>query len=148
MIGLDTNVLVYAANEDAPQHDVCRALIEGIDSDGRQGDLEPLCLTWSVVYEFLRVITHRSVLDHPFSIDHAWATVASLLDLPHVQILGPGPQHADHAMRMLAAPGVNGNLVFDAHVAAVLAEHGVRRVYTFDQDFHRFPGVEVVNPLG
>jgi predicted nucleic acid-binding protein len=48
---------------------------------------------------------------------------------------------------MLSAPGVHGNLVHDAHIAAVLAEHGVRRIYTRDQDFRRFPGLEVVDPL-
>ena len=50
-------------------------------------------------------------------------------------------------MPAAAAPGVHGNLVHDAHIAAVLAEHGVRRIYTRDQDLHRFPGLEVVDPL-
>jgi len=64
-----------------------------------------------------------------------------------VTILGPGPGHAAAAERMLSIPGVRGNLAHDAHIAAVLAEHGVRRIYTRDQGFRRFPGLEVVDPL-
>jgi predicted nucleic acid-binding protein len=77
----------------------------------------------------------------------AWAFVAVLVGSPHITMLGAGPGHAAAAQRMLSAPGVRGNLVHDAHIAAVLAEHGVRRIYTRDQDFRRFPGLEVVDPL-
>ena len=35
----------------------------------------------------------------------------------------------------------------DAHTAALMREHGVRVVYTRHADFHRFPGIEVRDPL-
>ena len=35
----------------------------------------------------------------------------------------------------------------DAHTAVLMREHGVRRIYTRDTDFHRFPFIEVVDPL-
>lgn len=142
MIGVDTNVLVHAADEDAPLHGPCRELLEGA-----RGAPQTLCPTWSVVCEFLRVITHRRVLARPFTMEQAWATAASFLAMPHVSVLGPGPRHLARAPGMLAAPGVSGNLVHDAHIAAVLVEHGVHRIYTFDQDLRRFPGLEVVDPL-
>jgi hypothetical protein len=44
-------------------------------------------------------------------------------------------------------PGPAGNLVHDAHTIALMRVHGVRAVYTRDTDFHRFPGVEVRDPL-
>jgi len=40
-----------------------------------------------------------------------------------------------------------GNLAQDAHVAALLAEHGVRELWTTDRDFARFPGLLVRNPF-
>lgn len=147
MIGVDTNVLVYAHVDDDPRRGPCRSLLEGAQ-DEAAGDGSILCLTWSVVYEFLRVVTHRSALQHPLRTSQAWSFVTALQAMPHVRFLGPGPNHADHAARMLSAAGVHGNLVHDAHIAAVLAEHGVRRIYTFDQHFRRFPGLEVVDPLG
>ena len=39
------------------------------------------------------------------------------------------------------------NLVHDARTAILMREHGVRRICTRDADFHRFPFLEVVDPL-
>jgi uncharacterized protein len=146
VIGVDTNIVLYSADEFVPEHDVCRKLLLG---GGTSPDVraEPLCIPWSVFYEFLRVVTHPRALKRPWTMPEAWAFVTVLQRAPHITVLGPGPGHAAAAERMLSAPGVRGNLVHDAHVAAVLAEHGVRRIYTRDQDFRRFPGLEVVDPL-
>ena len=35
----------------------------------------------------------------------------------------------------------------DAHTAILMHEHGIRRIVTRDADFHRFPFLEVVDPL-
>jgi predicted nucleic acid-binding protein len=43
--------------------------------------------------------------------------------------------------------GVYGNLVPDAHIATILRQHGVRKLYTADTDFKKFGFLEVVNPL-
>lgn len=145
MIGVDTNVLIYAVNAQAPEHAKCARILQGGADTGHAA--QQLCLPWSVVYEFLRVVTHPRVFARPLTIDEAWSVVAVLIEAPHVTLLGPGPWHAAAAERMLLAPGVRGNLVHDAHIAAVLAEHGVRRIYSRDQDLHRFPGLQVVDPL-
>ena len=146
MIGVDTNIVIYASDEFAPEHAACRRLLLGVPASPDM-PAEPLCIPWSVIYEFLRVVTHPRALRRPWSMAEAWAFVTVLLRSPHITVLGPGPGHAAAAERMLSAPGVRGNLVHDAHIAAVLAEHGVRRIYTRDQDFRRFPGLEVVDPL-
>jgi uncharacterized protein len=44
-------------------------------------------------------------------------------------------------------PELAGNLLHDAHTAALMLEHGVRTISTRDTDFHRFPGIEVRDPL-
>ncbi|MEZ5727160.1 MAG: type II toxin-antitoxin system VapC family toxin [Burkholderiaceae bacterium] len=41
---------------------------------------------------------------------------------------------------------MRGNLVPDAHLAAVLVQHGVTRIYTHDQDFRKFDALEVIDP--
>ena len=148
MIGLDTNVLAYAVNAQCREHEPCREVLQGIRGPAGASGREGLALPWSVVYEFLRLVTNHRFPEHRLTMDQAWDFVRRLLDAPHVSVLGPGPGHAAVAARMLAAPGVRGNLVHDAHIAAVLIEHGIHRIYTRDQDFRRFPGIEVVDPLG
>jgi uncharacterized protein len=43
--------------------------------------------------------------------------------------------------------GLRGNLLHDTHTVVLMREHGIRRIYTRDQDFHRFPFIEVLDPL-
>ena len=65
-----------------------------------------------------------------------------------VEMLAPSARH--HAVLSEAVkelPRVAGNLVFDFHTAVLMREHGIRRIVTNDMDFHRFPWVEVINPL-
>lgn len=43
-------------------------------------------------------------------------------------------------------PGVAGDILHDATTAVLMREHGVRRIFTRDMGFHRFPFLEVVDP--
>lgn len=143
MFVVDTNVLVYAADADAPAHDRCRQLIE-------RWRHQPSAwyLTWPIVYEFLRVSTHPRVFRKPWTVGLAWQFVEALLASPGLTVLLPTPQHAAVAAEVLhELPLLGGNLMHDAHTAVLMREHGVRRVYTRDTDFHRFPFIEPVDPM-
>jgi toxin-antitoxin system PIN domain toxin len=140
---VDTNVLVYAANEESPEHDGCRRLID----DCRLRSL-PWYLTWGVVYEFLRVCTHPRVFRRPWDLGSAWAFVEAVVAAPALRILVPTDRHPEVAtITFRELPHLRGNLVHDARTAVLMREHGVRRIVTRDTDFHRFPFLEVVDPL-
>jgi len=49
--------------------------------------------------------------------------------------------------RMVDGGRTTGNLVHDAHIAALALEHGAREIWTLDRDFARFPGLRTRNPL-
>lgn len=142
MIALDTNLLVYARREELPQHAVAHRLLTELAT----GD-EPWALPWPCVYEFLRVVTHPRVFDPPTNVDRALEDLESLLESPSLVMLGEGPAHAAHLRHMVGGGQVRGNLVHDAHIAALALEHGVRELWTLDRDFARFPGIQVRNPL-
>jgi predicted nucleic acid-binding protein len=38
-------------------------------------------------------------------------------------------------------------LAHDAHIAALIVEHGVGELWTADRDFPRFPGIRLRNPF-
>jgi predicted nucleic acid-binding protein len=42
---------------------------------------------------------------------------------------------------------IRGKLVPDAHLATILFQHGVRTLYTNDNDYLRYPFLRVVNPF-
>lgn len=142
MIALDTNLLVYARREEASHHRQARALLAEL-----AGGDEPWALPWPCIYEFLRIITHPRVFDPPTDLDRALEDLESLLESPSLVMLGEGPAHAAHLRLMVSGGRTTGNLVHDAHIAALALEHGVREIWTLDRDFARFPGLRMRNPL-
>jgi uncharacterized protein len=140
---VDTNILVYAADEDSPFHVACLDWLES-----RRVRADAWYTTWNVLYEFLRVTTHPRVMRRPWNISGAWQFVITLLDSPGLGILVPTQRHAEVAGQVIAeVPHLAGNLIHDAHTAILMREHGIRRICTRDTDFHRFPFLEVIDPF-
>jgi toxin-antitoxin system PIN domain toxin len=140
---VDTNVLVYAADADSPHHAACRRWLER-----RRARPDAWYTTWSILYEFLRVTTHPRVMRHPWTATAAWQFVVALLASPGLGVLVATMRHADVAAGVIAEmPELGGNLVYDAHTAILMREHGVRQICTRDTDFHRFAFLDVVDPV-
>lgn len=143
MFVVDTNVLLYAANADAPQHDACSSLLQ--EWRPRR---EPWFLTWGICYEFMRVVTHPQVLEHPWSAAAAAGYLEALLASPGLTLLQETERHATVARSVIdEMPSLRGSLLHDAHIAILMREHGIRRIVTNDSDFHRFGFVQVIDPL-
>lgn len=144
MFVVDTNILIYAANREAPEHVSCRALIQ----KWRRQAL-PWYLTWKIIYEFLRVTTHHRVMPHPWDLPLAWSFVEALLSSSSLTVLRETDRHPLVAAEVFKRMGpiLSGNLIHDAHTAVIMLEHGIRTIYTRDADFHRFDFLEVIDPL-
>jgi len=140
---VDTNILVYAAERTFPEHPRCRdRLLQWRQSKGAW------YTTWGILYEFLRVTTHSRVFRKPWTVGKAWEFVEALLAAPALEILVETQRHASVVREVFEEiPDARGNLLHDAHTAILMKEHGVRRIYTRDTDFHRFPFLDVVDPL-
>ena len=142
MIALDTNILVRARREEAPHHIEARRLLEQL-ANGR----EPWAIPWPCIYEFLRVVTHPRICDPPTPIDTALEDLESLFRSPSLVLLGEGPGHRGHLVRTVGSGRATGNLVHDAHIAALALEHGVSELLTGDWDFARFPALRSRDPF-
>jgi uncharacterized protein len=53
----------------------------------------------------------------------------------------------DAYRHVTASTSVRGNLVPDAHVAAILFQNGVRTLYSNDRDFRTFESIDVRDPF-
>jgi hypothetical protein len=143
MFVVDTNILVYAADSHSPVNDRCFELVTAWT---RQAS--GWFVTWGICYEFMRVCTHRRILRSPWSAAQAWSFVSELLLSPGLRVLQPTERHTALLEQTLQElPELSGNRMHDLHIAVLMREHGVRRIYTRDSDFHRFPFIEVVDPL-
>ena len=138
---LDLNLLLYAVDDASPRHLRARPWLEHVLS-GR----ETVALPWVVLLGFVRLSTRGVVFASPLSVDDALDVVDGWLRQPAVVVVQPGRRHADVLRELLLAVGTAGNLVTDAHLAALAVEHGAE-LCSADADFSRFPGLRWVDPL-
>jgi len=139
---LDANVLLYASDRSSDRHESARRFVERCAAGA-----EILCLTWPTLMAYVRIATHPRIFAAPLSPDEALANVAALIDLPHVRVVSELDGFLDAYRRMVQDLSVRGNLVPDAHVAAILFQHGVRMLYTNDRDFRKFEWLDVRDPF-
>ena len=141
MILVDVNILLYASNAEADQHAVSRDWL-----DGKLAGAAPVGLPWATLLAFLRIATNPRAFRSPLTMAAAWQQVSTWLSTDTVWTPEPTERHAAVLGELLALPGVYGNLVPDAHLAALAIEHGLTLCST-DGDFARFPGLTWLNPL-
>ena len=141
MILVDANILLYAEDQLSPRHARAREWWDACLSGGA-----PVCLCWSVVGAFIRISTNPRVFETPLSMEQALSRVQSWLDQPCVRLIHPTTRHWTVFRRLLSEGQAVGNLVTDAHLAALSIEYGCEMIST-DSDFSRFPGVNWKNPL-
>jgi toxin-antitoxin system PIN domain toxin len=141
VILIDTNILVHASNAEADQNREIRDWL-----DGKLGGAAPVGLPWPSLLGFLRIATNPRAFRRPLTMKLAWDQVSTWLSAETVFTPEPTERHVAVLGELLALPGVYGNLVPDAHLAALAIEHGLILCST-DGDFARFPGLNWLNPL-
>ena len=140
MILPDVNVLVYAYREDAANHVRYRSWLEGVLNGPEAYGLSDLVLAG-----FLRVVTHPRVFSPPSPTGQALDFAEVLRGHPNCVSVAPGPRHWDIFSSLCRDPGVKGNLVPDAYLAALAIESGSEWM-TSDRDYSRFPGLRWRDP--
>jgi toxin-antitoxin system PIN domain toxin len=130
---VDANVLLYAVNRDAVHHEPSRRWLDralsGADTVG---------FAWVPLLAFLRLSTNAGIFASPPSPAEAASQVEEWTAAPGAVVVHPGPGHAARMTELLGAIGAGGNLVNDAHLAAIALEQRAE-IVTYDNDFSRFP---------
>lgn len=141
MIVPDTNLLIYAHDQTAPQHKAARRWWEAALSG-----TEPVGLPWIVVLAFVRLMTHPTLSENPMPVGQARECVEGWLAQPNCRVLPAGAVTLELFFEFLKSAGVGGNICTDALIAATAREYG-GTVYSNDRDFTRFTGLYWKNPL-
>ena len=131
---VDANVLLYAVNERSAHHAEARAWLDTALSGS-----EAVAFSWFALLAFLRVST-LVALPRPTPIQTAVRIVENWLSAEPAVVINPTGRHLGLVSGLLSGAGIAGNLVNDAHLAALAIEHG-GEVVSFDTDFARFPGL-------
>jgi predicted nucleic acid-binding protein len=142
MIAVDTNLLVYAHREGAPEHGRARAAVLAALGDSSGWGI---CLP--AVSEFWSIVTHPNMPGGPSSPTVVTHFFHHLITEGHGHIWTPGPGFGQRLMRWAVSLKVRGKRIFDLQIAVVALEHGVQEIWSHDQNFQSVPGVKVRDPL-
>lgn len=132
---VDANVLLHAVNTRSPNHERARTWL-----DAALEAPEPVGFAWTVLLAFLRLATHPAVYARPLTTREAADAMRDWLSRPSATVVEPTSRHLDLLVGLLETTGAAGNLVNDAHLAAIAVENDAI-VVSFDTDFARFAGV-------
>ena len=141
MIFVDANLLLYAEDSLSEHHTAARTWW-----DMQLSGSTPVCLCWPVLSAFIRIGTNARLQRQPLTLKEAIERVQSWLDQPCVRLISPTEQHWTFFQQMLRQGNATGNLVSDAHLAALAFEHNCV-LHSTDADFARFRGLKWKNPM-
>lgn len=138
---VDANILIYSSNIVDPLYEPANALVRRLAAGP-----ELVYLFWPTLMAYLRIVTHPAILPRPLAPADAIRNVEALLSRPHMRQPGEDAGFWE-IFRSIAGDRSRGNDVPDAHLAALMRQHGVRLIYTRDRDFRRFDGIDARDPF-
>lgn len=137
---VDANVLLYAVDKQSHFHSSARTWLEQA-----LNGIERVGLPWVSLLAFQRISTHPRVSSSPLAPAEAWSFITDWLDADLTWVPTPGNRHHSILGRLLLNGDLRGNLVTDAHLAALAIEYGTA-VCSFDSDFARFEDIRWISP--
>lgn len=140
MILPDVNLLIYAYDKRSEFHTAARIWLEDALSE------DEVFLSWHTITGFLRIITHPSGSPNPLRIEDAVCVVDGWLNLDNVHLVALEKRTWPIFRSVMIEGQATGNLVMDAHLAAMSSACGAT-LATTDRDFARFSDIKISNPL-
>ena len=137
---VDANVLLYAVDSKSQFHATARTWL-----DEAMNGVERVGLPWVSLMAFQRIITHPRVTANPLTPADAWSYITDWLDADQAWVPTPGSRHRDILGQLLIDGDLRGNLVTDAHLAALAIENGTG-ICSFDSNFTRFNDLRWIDP--
>ncbi len=142
MIGLDTNLLIYAHRQAVPEHESARAAIEQAAASGRG---------WGVaiaaVAEFWSVVTHPAASGRPSTAKEAREFVDALA-AAGCRLWRPGARFGERLIEVAEDLAIQGPRIFDLQIALTAYDNSAEEIWTHDRDFRACPGLAVHDPIG
>ncbi len=139
---LDTNLLIYAANEDSLHHTAATDLISRVNS----GELK-VCLSPQILAEFYATVTNPKKVKYPLTSKEAVEAINGYFESDIVKLY-PSEDTVKSTFEIAQRYRVKGLDIFDAQIVALMLENKINTIYTANvSDFQRFKEIAAINPL-
>lgn len=146
MISIDTNILIYAFSEHAPQHGKAKTFLNQLSES------QNVVICEFVLAEFYQLLRNSIILPQSLNNTEACEVIASYRHHPHWQIVGFPPEsrplHDKLWEQIAAKPNFARRRFFDLRIAFILQSFGVTEFATANtKDFKDLGFSKVWNPL-
>jgi len=142
VIGVDTNILVYAHREDSQFHTAALESVLSLAEGTRRW-----AIPWPCVHEFLAIVTHPRIYTPPTPLSIAFDSIEVWLSAPSCWPVGEGPDYVKTLKQIAVAGKISGSMVHDARIAAICLHNGITELWSADRDFSRYGQLKTRNPL-
>jgi uncharacterized protein len=122
---LDTNILVYANNVDAPLHKPCRKLVE----DAMSGRFHAFVAHQNLL-ELYAVVTDKRRVENPLSPHIANDLIAFYMSSPNITILFPSIATFTYLGKLITSDAPVSHGIFDIMLVALMKEYGISVIHT------------------
>lgn len=144
MRSLDTNILVYAANEDCPEHRRAYRIVENALAQPRDW-----IVAEQVLFEFYKALRNPKILTQPLSAPEAAERIRFLRERSGFMVCAYELRFWEEAIAGLEAQSFPYQRTHDLILVVTLRQNGVRRFYTRNvKDFEGAGFEELVDPIG
>jgi predicted nucleic acid-binding protein len=142
LIGIDSNLLIYAHRIDMKEHDAAReAILDLIESN------RAWAIPWPCISEFLAVVTRANYFKRPTPMAIAMAQITLWVAAKNCAVLSFSMGHLTTLTRVLTQTGWVGQKVHDASIASICIDNRVSELWSTDDSFTGVQGLRVANPL-
>jgi len=141
---IDTNVLVYAADETSPYHQASKNLRD----KGLNNEI-PLSVCPQVLNEFYAIVTDPKRVNRPISQEEARLETEKYFCSKNILKIYAKPGVVEIIIDLLKRYKIERQQIFDAQLVATMLANNVSRIYTYNLDhFSKFKEIEAMRPSG
>lgn len=143
MILIDTNILVFAHNQDSPHNEKAIQLLK----DALEFKIEA-CIAHQNLLEFFSVITSPKRIDKPLSTETALSWIKLYLESSNIKKVSPSQNTLESALALTKHHKLAKADIFDSYLAATMQENNIPEIYTNNiSDFKKFHKIKAINPF-
>ena len=138
-LGIDTNVLIYALNEESSFHDQARKLLASVAENTYFG-----IVCWQNLTEFYAIVTDKRRFPRPLLPSEAMVEIKKLFEMG-IEVIGANQRARAIWSGILKVVMPKGQQVHDTFLAATFLSHGVDILVTENKaDFEAIKNLKVL----
>ena len=138
----DSNILVYANNEDSPFHGPCKKLVE----EAINGSF-PAYIAHQNLLELYAVVTDKRRVESPLTPEEARILINFYLTAESVSVLYPSSTTFSILCKLIADHTPLSHGIFDLVLVALMIENNIKTIHTANtRHFCNFKEITAISP--